>query len=284
MSAGWLAAAAVALSAHAARAEDRMEPLPKQLEGVVLNEKLGAQVPLELPFTDSNGRAVKLGDLVHGDRPAILTLNYSNCPMLCSLQLTGFVDMLKGMKGTPGVDFDVITVSLDPTEPVERTAKTKQHYLGRYGRPEADDGWHFLVGPETSVRALADSIGFGYRYDPETKEYMHGAVLTLLGPGGRVSRYLSGVVYDAETTRLSLLEANAGRTASLFDQAVLYCFQYDHMKGRYAPVAMNIMRLAGALTVLVLGIFLGAFWLRESRRKKVGGGPRSAWVGAESKP
>lgn len=243
----------------------RTEQAPKQLDGVGVVEKTGEQIPLGLEFKNSAGEAVTLGDVISGDRPVLLTLNYSNCPMLCSLMLNGLVDGLEDMEWTIGEQFEVITVSLDPAESPDRALSTKERFLSDYGR-DIDSGWTFLVGEEKNIRALADSVGFGYRYSETRKEYLHAAAVMLLTPEAKVSRYLYGINYSPKTIRLSLAEASDGKFASTIDQLILFCFHFDETEGRYAPVARRIMMLGGALTVLLLGLFLGGFWAKEAWR------------------
>lgn len=249
----------------------RMEPLPRQLNGVGIEERLEAAIPRDLEFTSAEGERVTLGQLIDGEKPVLLTLNYSNCPMLCSLMLNGLVDGLEQMEWTIGKEFEIITVSLDPEESHERALSTKERYLSDYGRDEAmvASGWHFLVGEEANIRALADAVGFGYRYSEEREEYLHAAALMVLTPEAEVSRYLYGITYSPATVRLSLAEASDGKFASTIDQLILFCFHYDETEGRYAPVARNIMMLGGAITVLLLGLFLGGFWVKEARRSEI---------------
>lgn len=248
----------------------RSEALPKQLNGVGVEEKLESRVPLELEFIDSEGKKTTLGEVLTGDKPVLLTLNYSDCPMLCSVMLNGLVEGLEGMRWTVGTEFDLVTVSLDPNESPERAHSTKERFLTDYGRdePSIEDGWTFLVGSENNIRALADSVGFGYRYSESRKEYLHAAALMVLNPSGQVSRYLYGITYSPKTIRLSLAEASDGKFASTLDQLILFCFHYDETEGRYAPVARNIMMLGGAATVILLALFLGGFWLRDARRQE----------------
>ncbi len=263
-----LTLAAVALAACVAvpAAAQRTESKPDALEGVGVTEHPDAQLPLELEFTDTTGRRVKLGDLFDGTRPVILTLNYSDCPKLCSVQLNGLVDAMKKMPWDLGDQYQVITVGIDPLETPDRARLTKQKYLRQYGRPGSADGWHFLVGREENIRKVADTVGFGYRL--VGNQYVHAAVLILCTPDGRVSRYIYRVEYDPQTLRLSLYEAGQGQVGSSMDQVLLFCFHYDPESGRYGMAAFNLMRAAGALTVVVLGAVLSAFWLRERRRAK----------------
>ncbi len=238
-----------------------------ELEGVEVIEHPGAQVPLDLEFVDELGETVQLQDYFDGERPVILTLNYYSCPMLCTLQLNGLVDGLKQMEWTPGQEFEMVTVSINPTE-TPRLAKLKQQsYIEHYERPSAAAGWHFLTGKKANIDALAEPLGFGYRYDEASNQYAHAAVTYVVTPDGRISRYLYGVLYDPQTIRLSLVEAADGEIGSSMDQFLLTCFHYDPEAGRYSLQAMNVARIGGVLMVLVLGFTIGGYFVRERKRK-----------------
>lgn len=238
---------------------------PSELEQVEVTERLNASLPLDLTFTDSDGREVKLGEFFDGTKPVLLTLNYSNCPMLCSMQLTGLFTGLQGMQWDLGDKYRMVTVSIDPKELPERAQQTKAHYLEMYGRSGVADGWHVLVGKEENIRKLAQTVGFGYAYLPDTNEYAHAAVTMVITPTGTVSRYLYGVEYDPQTVRFSLLEAAEGKIGTTLDQIILYCFHYDADKNRYGPAAMKIMRVGGILTLVVLGGMVLVFRRRRGR-------------------
>lgn len=264
----WLAittAAIVLLWTTTLRAE-RTEPAPEQLQDVGVEEHLDVQLPLELTFIDSNGEEVQLGDLFDGKTPVILTMNYSNCPMLCSLQLNGLFEGLQGVNWDLGKQYRMITIGIDPKETPERAEETKQKYLKIYGRDGAGDGWHCLTGKEADIRKVADAVGFGYSYLPETGEYAHAAVTMVCTPDGHTSRYLYGVEYPAQTVRLALLEASEGKIGTTMDRVLLFCFQYDETRGRYAPSAVKIMKAGGVLTLIFLGALLGIYWVRETRK------------------
>jgi len=247
-------------------AAQRAEPAPPELKEVGISEHLNAEIPRDLPFVDSDGKRVTLGQFFDGTRPVLLTMNYSNCPMLCSLQLNGLFDGLGRMKWDIGQNFQMITVSIDPKEIPQRARLTKQKYLKLYGRPAGAAGWHFLTGDEKHIRQLARTVGFGYRYDPDSQQYAHAAVTMVCTPDGRISRYLHGIEYDPQTLRLVLVEASQGKIGSTLDQAVLFCFHYDETKGRYGPAAMKLMRLGGLVTVVVLGGGLLLLWRRDRGR------------------
>ncbi|HEX6277930.1 MAG TPA: SCO family protein [Polyangiaceae bacterium] len=259
------------VSADPVRGEDvgdRTEPLPKPLEAVDVKEHLGAHVPKTLGFVDERGKPVTLGDYLDGTLPVIFTFNYSDCPMLCSLMLNGFVQGMKELDYTPGREFRVVTVSIDPTEKPERALATQRKYLGTLGKPEAEAGWHFLTGSENNVKAYADALGMEYTYVPARKEYAHAAAVAVASPDGKLVRYLYGVEYPAKSLKLALLEAAEGKIGTAFDRILLYCFHYDSSQGRYAPVAANIMRLAGGAAVVVLGAFVALLARSDARKRR----------------
>ncbi len=247
---------------------DRKEPPPPELNGVGVTPHPGAQLPLQLPFLECDGRDATLGQCFDGKRPVILTMNYSSCPMLCSLQLNGLVEALRAMPWDLGKQYQVVTVIIDPAESPQRARLTKEKYLRYYDRPGSGAGWHFLLGRDENIKRVAGVVGFGYRLITEPiKQYVHPAVLIVCTPDGRVSRYLGGVKFDPQTLRLALVEAGEGKAGSTFDQVLLYCFHYDETAGRYGPAALHLMQLAGGLSVVVLGGVLLVFWRRDVRRK-----------------
>jgi protein SCO1/2 len=251
----------------------REDAVPEETLEVGVSERLGERIPLDLEFEDCEGEKVVLQDFFDGKRPVILTLNYSNCPMLCSLQLTGLFDGLKEVELNMGSDFQMITLSIDPLETKARAKQTKNKYLRQYERANAGPAYHCLVGSEANIRALADSVGFRYKYDEEGKQYVHAAATIFLTPDGRVSRYLYDVKYDPQTVRLALVESSEGKIGTTVDQVLLYCFQYDATKGKYAPTAFILMQIGAGLVVLVLGAALVAFWVRETVRKSASSPP-----------
>jgi len=259
-----LTAVAACLTHPPAVPAQRSGRLPEELQQVGVTEHLDGQVPGELEFVDSQGKPVTLGQFSDGRRPLLLTLNYSNCPMLCSLQLNGLFEGMKGMKWDIGREFDMITVSIDPLETPERASMTKQKYLKLYRRPGAAEGYHFLTGSEENIQKLAEAVGFRYKYVPQTRQYAHAAVTMVLTPDGRVARYLYGVQYDPQTLRLSLLEASEGKIGSTTDRILLFCFHYDAEQGRYGPAAFRLIQVGGGLTVVMLG---GAIWILRRREK-----------------
>jgi len=262
-----LTAMAAALATTPALAQ-RTAPVPKELADVGVTEHLDARVPADLAFVDTQGEPVTLGQYFDDKRPIVLTMNYSNCPMLCSLQLNGLFDALEKMKWSIGDQFDMITVSIDPLETPERARMTKQKYLKQYRRAGAAGGYHFLTGRDENIKQLADVVGFRYQYSPKTRQYAHAAVTMILTPDGRVARYLYGVEYDPQTLRLSLLEASEGKIGSTVDQVLLFCFHYDPEEGRYGPAAFRLMQVGGGLTLVILGSTIWIFRRRERKQEE----------------
>jgi protein SCO1/2 len=237
--------------------------MPGVLKAVGYDQRIGEKVPLDVPWRDEHGRAVKLGDYL-GKKPAVLVLAYYRCPMLCDLVLQGVETGLKPLSLDPGRDFDVIVAGIDPAETPALAAKKKQEILERYARPGTENGWHFLTGPQDSITRLAQAVGFRYVYDPERKQFAHAAGMVILTPEGQVSRYLLGVEFPARDIRLGLVESGNGKLGTVVDQVLLYCFHYDPLVGRYSAVTLNILRLAAAVTVVALALLVVILRRRET--------------------
>jgi protein SCO1/2 len=261
-------ALAALLSAAALRADSVVpgNTMPGPLKEVRYDQRLGGQVPLDLPFRDEAGRAVKLGDYVGGvgRRPALLVLAYYHCPMLCDMVLQGVETSLKPLSLEPGKDFDVVVASIDSKETPALAAAKKQGILERYGRPRTAAGWHFLTGPQPSIERLTHAVGFRYVYDPQRNQFAHAAGVVILTPEGRISRYFFGLEYPARDVRLGLIESAGGKIGGLADQILLYCFHYDPVIGRYSAATLNIVRLAAVATVAGLVLLIVLLRRRET--------------------
>ena len=243
--------------------------LPGELSGMGVKEHLSQTIPLDLSFRDEGGRTVKLGQFFASGKPVILSFNYSNCPMLCSLQLTGLVNELKNVELTCGSDYEFVSISIDPQELPQRAAQTRQRYYQMYGRQGTGNGWHFLVGSEEAITRITEVVGVSYRYLPQKKEYVHPAVCAVVTPQGQLSRYLYGVAFDPQTIRLSLVEASEGKIGTTLDQILLFCFHYDNTTGKYSIAARQLMTLGGVVTVLILAGFLLKQYRKESNVRKL---------------
>lgn len=229
-------------------------------------DRRGEQVPLDAMFDDEQGKKVTLRELA-GGRPILLQLAYFRCPGLCTFTLDGLVDTLRAMPWTPGEQFTVVVLSINPEETANLARLKKGAYLEELGRPEAAAGWHFLTGTTGSIRAVAEAVGFGFRFDTETREFAHGAGVFVLTPDGVVSRTITGAEYDPTLVRLSLVEASAGKVGSALDQILLFCYHFDPEAGQYTLQIMNIVRVLGSSLAVSLFGFVGFMLWRERRAR-----------------
>jgi protein SCO1/2 len=237
-----------------------------------VDERPGAKVPADLVFTQSTGKTVRLADYL-GAGPVILTLNYYTCPMLCPLTFRSLAATMEGVKGlSPGKDYRVVTVSINPDEiPEIAAAKARETHALVAGLADADDRWPFLFGDPESVRRLTDAVG--YRYRKAGSDFAHPSVAIVLSPDGRVSRYLYGIEIPPRDLKLALIEAADGKigASSAANALLMYCFQYDPVGRKYALYARNVMRAAGAATVLFLAVLLAVLWRRFGGTPGTGG-------------
>jgi len=240
-------------------AQDKSEILKK----VGIDQKIGQQLPLDLPFQDDNGQAVTLRKYFGGRKPVVLALAYYQCPMLCTQVLNGMTGALKTLSFDAGKDFEVVVVSIEPNDNARLAANKKLTYVGHYGRPETAGGWHFLTGSEASIKPLADALGFRYVYDPGIKQYAHGAAIYVATPAGVVSRYLIGIDFAPRDLRLALVEASNNVLGSVVDRVLLLCYHYDPSTGKYGAATINAIRVGFIATVTGFLSFLFVSLRRE---------------------
>lgn len=231
---------------------------------VRIDQKLDAQIPLGIAFRDEKGDTVRLAQ--YFGKPVVLSLVYYDCPMLCTEVLNGMVQGFRGLRFTPGKEFNVVTVSIDPRETPQIAAAKKVAYLRSLGRPGADSGWHFLTGEQASIDSLAAAVGFHYLYDPRSGQFAHATGIMVATPQGRLSRYLLGLEYTPEDLRFSLMDASHNRIGTIIDRLVLLCYHYDPTTGKYGLVIANVFRIGGGLTVVLLGGGILLMLRRERRR------------------
>jgi len=263
---------ALALVGLPALAPAQVVPKPPPLGGspailreVGFDQKLGAQIPLDLAFKDETGKDVRLGDYF-GRKPVVLSLVYYECPMLCTLSLNGLAGALEVLSFVPGQEFEVVTVSFDPREGPALAAAKKRAYMIKYKRPAADKGWHFLTGSKESVDALTGAVGFRYAWDADTKQFAHPAGILVATPEGKIANYLFGVEYSPKDLRLALVDSAHGKIGNAIDQVLLYCYSYDPSRGRYSASILNLLRLAAVATVLGLGGLILTMTMRRRER------------------
>ena len=241
----------------------RADFTPPEVRGIEIEDRSGEFIPADLSFVDEQGQAVVLGDYLNQGRPLVVQLLYFDCPMLCNLVLNGFVDGAQTLKWRPGDEYTVLSVSFDPRDTPKIARQKKENYVESLGDSTAGKGWHFLTGNGDNARTLAEALGFPYRFDQESGEFSHGAGMFVLTPEGKISRTLTGLEYTAATLRFSLMEASKGKLGSPLDKIVLFCFRYNAEDHRYTFVAVNAMKIGGAICALGLMIFLAVMWRRE---------------------
>ena len=249
---------------------------PADLSNVGIDQRLDQQVPLDLQFKDEAGKTVRLGDYFHSGRPVILNLVYYTCPMLCGEELAGEASALGVLRFTPGNEYEVVSVSFNPDETPKDAAEKKEVYIARMNEhlehKTNGEGWHFLTGEQPEIKQVADAVGFRYRRDPRTGQFIHAAAIMIVTPTGKIAQYYYGVEFSPKDIRLGLIEASQDKIGTLVDQVLLYCYHYDPKTGRYGAVVTNIMRVAGAATMLILGGFLIVMYRRESHHGEKGTG------------
>ncbi|HEX4039973.1 MAG TPA: SCO family protein [Acidobacteriaceae bacterium] len=253
---------------------------PLILRKISIQQKINTQLPLNLAFRDETGKTVELGDYF-GKKPVILSLVYYQCKILCPEEIDGLVGALEMLKFNAGKDFNVVLVSIDPTETPAIAAREKAFYMKRYGRPQDDNGWHFLTGEEPSIRTLATAVGFGYvpmaGPDGKMTQFAHASAIELATPQGKLAQYYLGVEFSPKDLQLGLVEASHGTIGSLVDDLMTYCFRYDPAQNGHTLLYIRIIQAGGALTVLTLGLFMFVSFrrdIREARAQKLARIPR----------
>ena len=261
--------AAAQVSSYGDKAEGTNvgDQLPKVLQGATIQQHLNAQLPLDATFTDDHGNPVKLGQYFDGKHPVLLSAVYYNCPMLCSEELDGITSALEMVRLTPGKDFQIVVVSIDPTETSQLAARRKDFYLRRYGHPETASGWHFLVGQEPSIQALTNAIGFGYVRVPgpdgKLTQFAHASSIEIATPQGRVAQYYLGVEYSPKDMLLGLIDASDNKIGSPVANILTYCYHYDPQINRHSLIVARVVQLGGMVTVASLGGFMFLMFRRD---------------------
>ncbi len=250
--------------------EPAQDHLPDVLNTVKIDQRLGQQLPLDASFRDETGKAVKLGDYF-GKLPVILSLVYYQCQILCMEDLNGLVGALEMVNLTPGKDFQIVIVSIDPAETPAIAAAKKAVYVKRYGRPDTAGGWHFLTGEQPAIKALAEGVGFGYVRLPQPAGkpplFAHASSIEVVTPEGRMAQYYLGVEYSPRDLQLGLVEASHNTIGSPVDNILTYCYRYDPKLNRHSLVIARIVQAGCLLTVLGLGSFMVVSFRRDFKGK-----------------
>ena len=246
--------------------ENAGDQLPQVLQKVGVSQHLNQQLPLDAAFVDETGKPVKLGDYF-GKHPAILSLVYYTCPMLCSEEMDGLTSSLEMVKLTPGKDFDVVIVSIDPSDTPEQAAKSKALYVKRYGRPETAAGWHFLTGQRPAIDAVTNAVGFGYVRVPgpdgKLSQFAHASSIEIVTPEGKLAQYYLGVEYSPKDMLLGLIDASGNKIGSPVANILTYCYHYDPQTNKHSLIVARVVQLGGMITVAGLGGFMFLMFRRD---------------------
>ena len=240
---------------------------PTLARGVTIQQKLNSAIPLDLLFRDESNHLVPLRSYF-GEKPVVLALVYYGCPNLCSFTLTEMVHALHRLSFEPGRDYSVVVVSFDPSETPVLAAQKKAAYAMEFGRASFYSGWHFLTGKQDSISRLASAVGFRYRWDEPTHQFVHAGGIMVATPEGKLSRYFYGIRYAPADLRLALVEASQEKIGSPVDDILLFCFHYDAAQGKYTLVIFNVLKLAAALTMLAVGGIV-VLLLRSEKKQKM---------------
>ncbi len=244
--------------------QDAASMMPGPLKQATFRQQLDTQLPLDAAFKDETGKTVRLGDYFTGSRPTILAFVYYQCPMLCTQVMNGLSSALTALPFTPGKDFDVVLISFDPRDTPAIAAEKKQAHMEYWSAGATAGAWHFLTGDAASIKAATSAAGFSYSWDETTQQFAHVSGVLVVTPDGRLSRYFYGIEYSPKELRLALVDSGQGKIGSVVDELLLYCFHYNPESGRYGVMVMNLIRLAGVLTLACIAGFILLMRHRET--------------------
>ena len=239
--------------------------LPKAMQGVGIEQKLGISVPEHLAFTNAQGQSTSLSKLLQSGKPVLLTLNYSNCPGMCVAQLNGLVQGLNRMPSPQlGKDFLMVSISIDPSESSQKAKATQAKYSQDLFDQHDPSGWEFWVGTSESIRQLTEAVGFQYTYDAKHKQFNHPSAAIFLSPGGKITRYVFEIGFVPETLKMAFIEAGQGTIGTPLDMIALWCVHYDPDENKYTASARKLMSLGGGAFVLLVLLVTVPYWLIRS--------------------
>lgn len=251
-------------SANSVEDPYRVNQLPEVAENIGVDSKTGDMVPMELTFRDTQQRRVEIGSFFTGERPVMMSFNYSDCPKLCSVQLENMTRALKEISGEVkvGEDFEFVSISIDPNEQSVRSRATREKYVELYDQKGTEEGWHFLTGKRSDIAKITDACGFRYRYIARQRYYSHPPVFILISADGKILQYIHGLSYDTEEIKNAIIESKQGDVRGPINWASygLGCFVFDEATGKYTFQAMAAMRLGGIATVVLLLVTLIPYW------------------------
>lgn len=233
-----------------------------------IDQRPGAQVPLDLSFRNESGRAVSLRDL-GAAKPVVLVPVQHRCPNICGVTLAGLAQAIRAQSYVPGRDFTIVAFGIDPKEGPD-AARESLEKLREADPALPTNGIHAVTGRADDVDAVTRAIGYRYAWDDSIGQYAHVAAVAVLAPDGRLARWLYGLAPDPTDLRLALTEAGEGRLGTWGDQLLLLCYHYDPKTGQYGSLISWLLRLGGGVTVLLGVGWIGIALLRERRSARGG--------------
>lgn len=215
---------------------------------VGVQERLGAKIPLDLTFRDETGRLVRLAELITG--PTIILPVYYACTNVCNFLQGDLARVLPTIGRKPGVDYRVLSVSIDETETPELAAGYQKMYLAAMNAPFPKEGWRFLTGDAANIRSLTEAAG--YRFQRRGRDFMHPVASFVVAGDGMIVRYLYGTNFLSKDLSLALIEAREGRIGTAIRKMVGYCFSFDPAAKSYQ---FNLLRVSATAVLLCCGGF-----------------------------
>lgn len=244
-------------SAQAPHVHQEPAPEAQEAQDIGVTERLGGYIAAEATFLDESGRSVTIGQIV--DKPTIVVPIYFSCPNVCAIIQSSLTQVLPDVALTPGVDFQVVSVSFDETDTPELAANQRRNYLAAMDFKYPESGWRFLTGDEKNIRLLTDSLGFGFRR--QGKDFLHPVVVMAVSPKGKVVRYLYGTKPLAFDLTMAATEAGKEQIGLSVKRVLAYCFSYDPAGKRYA---FNFMKITATGILFILGVLLVSLLLAFS--------------------
>ena len=226
---------------------------------VGIEEKPGAQVPLDATFFDETGKPVELKDLIN--KPTIFMLVYYRCPGICSPLMNSVSSVVDKLDMEAGKDYNLISISFDPTENYTVAAPKKSNYLDNMKKKIPADSWKFLTGDSVNIAKVSQAVGFHFK--KQGNDYMHGTTIMVLSSQGKIARYLYGIDFLPMDVQLALTEAAQGKSSPAINKLLKICFAYDPASGKYV---LNFTRIIGGIMLAMVLAFV--LTLRLTRKKK----------------
>ena len=224
-------------------------------------EHLDEFIPMDAMLVDEHGDTVIIGDLI--DKPTILNFVYYRCPGICSPLMDGLSSVMDASDLVLGEDYQALTISFDPRENTELAIRKKNNYLALMDKKEeAENGWFFFTSDSANISRLTEATGF--RYKPTGNDFIHAAVLVIVSPEGKISRYMNGIYFLPFELKMSIIDASEGKSGPTFNRVLQFCYSYDPEGQEYV---LNITKISATLIIffaLVLFLVLLLFRKRKT--------------------